>query len=237
MSEADSPDTSDRAALERLVGASVDDLALYVQALTHRSVRREEGGSPLHANERLEFLGDAVLGTVIAEALYERFPEKSEGYLTRLRAKLVSGKALAQAARRLEVGPYLKMSANMVAADGRSNPAILADAYEALLGAVYLDRGLSAARAFVRRTLLDPVSLTELAGRSENYKSLLLEYRQARGCSQPAYRIARAEGPSHDRTFTAEVLLDGEPYGRGVASSKKKAEQQAAHEALRRLCA
>ncbi len=229
------PEDAVHEAIEHMAGLHVDDLVLFEQALTHRSIQRGEATSALHSNGRLEFLGDAVLGTPVAEALYRRFPNKSEGYLTRLRARLVSGKALAQAARRLDLGPHLKMSANMAATGGRENPAVLADAFEALVAALYLDRGPDAPRASVSRALLDPVDLPRLGSRSENYKSLLLEYRQAHGRSQPAYRIAQTEGPSHDRTFTAEVLLDGTPHGRGTAPSKKKAEQLAACEALERL--
>lgn len=233
-SSAPSPSVS-RATIERLVGTSVQDLSLYEQALTHRSRLRGEADSHLATNERLEFLGDALLGFVVAEVLYQRFPEKNEGYLTRLRAKLVSGKALARYARRLDLGPHILMSENAARDEGRDTPSILADAYEALIGALYLDRGLEAARRFIKSTALAPVDLDALAAQNENYKSLLLEYVQARGRVQPTYRIVREEGPSHDKTFTVEALIDGTPYGQGTASSKKKAEQEAARETLEHL--
>lgn len=223
--------------VERLVGMPVQNLPLYEQALTHRSRFRGEADSHLATNERLEFLGDALLGFIIAETLFQRFPDKNEGYLTRLRAKLVSGKALARYARRLDLGPHILMSANAEQSEGRDNPSILADAYEALIGALYLDQGLEAARRFIRASALDPVDLAELAAQNENYKSQLLEYMQAHSRSQPMYRVVREVGPSHDKTFTVEALLDGEPYGRGTASSKKKAEQQAARKTLEHLTA
>jgi ribonuclease-3 len=221
--------------IERLVGRSVNDPALFEQALTHRSRFRGRADTHLATNERLEFLGDALLGFVMAEVLYERFPDKNEGYLTRLRAKLVSRKALARYARRIDLGPHLLMSDNAEQSEGRDNPNILSDAYEALIGALYLDQGMAAAQQFIHASALDPIDLTAVAAQNENYKSQLLEYAQARGRAQPTYRVAHAEGPSHDRTFTVEALLDGTAYGKGTAGSKKKAEQLAAAEALNAL--
>lgn len=217
------------------MGLSVSTLALYERALTHRSRFRGQLESALASNERLEFLGDALLGFVVAEALYRQFPDKKEGYLTRLRAKLVSGNALARYARRIDLGSHLLMSENAERSGGRSNPSILSDAYEALVGALYLDQGLEAARGFIRRTALDPIDLDALARKYQNYKSLLLERMQAQGRAQPTYRVVHEEGPSHDKTFTVEALVDGEPYGRGSAESKKKAEQQAARKTLEQL--
>ncbi len=224
-----------RRTLEALVGQGVGDADLYRRALTHRSLLRGAPGGHLLSNERLEFLGDAVLGALIAEALFARFPEKDEGYLTRLRAKLVSGKALARAAQRIGLGAHIRMSENMALSGGRTHRTILADALEAIIGVLYLDQGAGAARAFVERVLLQHVRLDELAGQQDNYKSLLLEHVQARGGAQPRYRVAKEEGPSHAKTFTVEVLLGGRPSGSGTAGSKKKAEQEAAREALARL--
>ena len=217
------------------MGVRVGDMRLYEQALRHRSMLRGQPGAYLASNERLEFLGDAVLGFVAAEHLYRHFPDENEGFLTRLRAKVVSGAALARCARRLQLGVHILMSENAVQAEGRRNASILADTLEALIGALYLDAGLEAARAFITTHLMEPVNLPELARQRRNYKSLLLEYAQARGWAQPRYRVATLEGPSHDRTFTVEVLLNEEPYGEGTARSKKKAEQQAAGQALDRV--
>ena len=214
---------------------SISDLALYEQALRHRSLLRGQPRSHLYSNERLEFLGDAVLGFVVAEYLYRHFPDETEGFLTRLRAKLVNGQALAHYAESIDLGLHILMSENMVQTQGRRNQTILADAFEAVIGALYLDRGIDAARRFIHRTMLDHADLSGLAAKRDNFKSLLLEYVQAEGWPQPQYRVVTEEGPSHDRTFTVEVLVNEIPYGRGEAGSKKSAEQKAAHEALDRL--
>ena len=227
--------TVSREAVERLVGMPIRDLALYEQALRHRSLLRGEARSHLYSNERLEFLGDSVLGFVVAEHLYRHFPEETEGFLTQLRAKLVNGLALADFALSINLGAFILMSQNMVQTEGRQNPTILADAFEAVIGALYLDRGMGAARRFIHRTMLDDADLHDLAAQRDNFKSLLLEYVQAEAWPQPQYRVVIEEGPSHDRTFTVEVLVNGMAYGQGEAGSKKSAEQKAAREALERL--
>lgn len=224
-----------RADIEQLVGAQVRDLSLYEKALRHRSLLRGSTESHLTSNERLEFLGDAVLGFVIAEHLYAHFPGQDEGFLTRLRARLVSGKALAKYARHVSLGRLVLMSDNMANAQGRRNGTILADALEAIIGAIYLDLGIDAAQAFIQRVIIASINLHELAERNENYKSQLLEYAQARGWEQPEYSVLEEEGPSHKKTFKVGVHVRETIYGHGVASSKKKAEQLAAHEALQRL--
>lgn len=221
--------------MERLTGVSVRDIFLYQRALTHRSMLRGVSESHLASNERLEFLGDAVLGFIVAEYLYHHFPGENEGFLTRLRAKLVNGQALAQCARMIDLNAHILMSENMEQSGGRQNQTILADAFEALIGAVYLDKGIDDARRFIHRSMLDQIDLVDLAERHDNYKSMLLEYVQAQGWAQPEYRIAMEEGPSHDKVFTVEVNVKGRPYGKGTAGSKKKAEQKAAREALRHL--
>ena len=232
-----SDDAIDRSMVKRLTGHPVTDLSLYRRALTHRSVLRGHPDSHLYSNERLEFLGDALLDLVVGEELYETFPSKNEGYLTRLRAKLVNKSALAHYARRIDLGQYLLMSDNAAKDEGRNNPSILADAYEAVVGALYLDSGSDAARSFIYATALDPVDLQDVAAQEENYKSRLLEAMQAEGRPQPTYRVVTETGPSHDKTFTVEACVDDTPYGRGTAGSKKTAEQRAAREALDRLSA
>jgi ribonuclease-3 len=221
-----------RDAVESLVGQPVEDLGLYRRALTHRSLLRGEPDQHLQSNERLEFLGDALIDLVVSEALYDRFPEEDEGHLTRLRARLVSGPALAQYARRMDLGPHLRMSDNAAQGEGRDNPNILADAFEALAGAVYLDQGGGAAARFVHDRALDPFDLDDVAARDENYKSQLLERMQAEGRAQPTYRVVQEEGPSHDKTFTVEAVVGDTAYARGTAGSKQEAEQQAARRTL-----
>ena len=221
--------------VSRLVRTPIRDLSLYRRALTHRSLLRSRNHDVNESNERLEFLGDALLDLIVGEMLYHRFPDRNEGFLTRLRAKLVSGKVLATYARRIDLGNYLLMSRNAAKGEGRDNPSILADAFEALVGALYLDQGYEAAQSFVRDDVLDGVDLQEVAKQKENYKSLLLEWMQAEGRPQPTYRVVDEEGPSHDKTFTVEAVVDDTAYGQGRAGSKKQAEQRAAQEALRRL--
>jgi len=226
-----SPDVS-RDTIERLVGQPIGDLTLYRRALTHRSLLRGDPDQHLRSNERLEFLGDALIDLVVSEALYDRFPEEDEGHLTRLRAKLVSGPALAQYARRMDLGRHLLMSKNAEQGQGRNNPNILADAFEALAGAVYLDRGYSAAIQFVHDHALDPFDLKDVAARDQNYKSQLLERMQAEGRPQPTYRVVHEEGPSHEKTFTVEAMVGKTAYARGTAGNKQEAEQEAARRTL-----
>lgn len=213
----------------------IGDLAPFLQALRHRSVLRGEPNTHLLSNERLEFLGDAVLGFIAAERLYHEFPDYDEGFLTRVRAKIVNGQALARYATALGLGPLILMSDNMDQSGGRENPTILADALEAVIGAVYLDLGEDAARTFIEGKILKEVDLEDLAHQRDNYKSLLLEYVQALGWPQPVYRVLNEDGPSHEKVFTVDVILRSESYGRGQARSKKKAEQEAAGKALDRL--
>jgi len=221
-----------RADIERFVGMRIHDLRFYEHALRHRSVFRGRVTTGTESNERLEFLGDAILGAAVAERLYTEFPNSSEGLLTRMRANLVNGQVLADYARALHLGPLILMSENTARSEGRDNPTILADAFEAIVGALYLDLGFDAARGFVLRVIDQLVDLESLSVQRSNFKSLLLEYAQARGWAQPSYSVAAEEGPSHDRSFTIDVLVEGIPRGRGLAGSKKQAEQTAAQEAL-----
>lgn len=218
-----------------LTGFQPVDLGLYDTALKHRSILRRRADTRIVSNERLEFLGDAVLGFVVAEYLYRCFAGENEGFLTRLRAKLVNGHALAVAARTLGLGKHIRMSENMERKEGRSNESILADALEALMGAVYLDLGLDPARDFVHRVMLDDVNLSRLAHHRDNYKSLLLEHVQSLGDEQPRYELVSELGPGHSRSFTVDVYVGDKNLGRGKAGNKKSAEQRAAREALDRL--
>ena len=224
-----------RRAVESLVGMPVRDLDLYEHALRHRSLFRGLTTDGTESNERLEFLGDAVLGAVVAERVYGAFPDRSEGMLTRTRATLVNGKALAGYALALGLGEMVLMSENMNASEGRQNQTILADAFEAIVGAVYLDLGFGAARQFVLAVLDRCVDLDLAAADKSNHKSRLLEYVQSLGLEQPTYDVVAEVGPSHDREFTVAAVVAGEALGTGVARSKKAAEQTAARHALEAL--
>jgi ribonuclease-3 len=217
----------------RITGEPVERFELYVQAMKHRSVLRDAVDGDADSNERLEFLGDAVLGLATAEYLYLRYPDEDEGYLTRLRAKLVNARALASRAEALGLGDLVMLSDNMKQARGGSNTNILSDAMEALIGAVYLDQGADAARRFVSSRLLEPLDIDSLAQREDNHKSLLLEYAQERGWPQPRYEVVSEEGPGHDRRFTVQVVIHDDPVGEGTGKSKKLAGQRAAAAALR----
>ena len=232
----DAPDTDvSPSAVESLTLQPVGDPTIYRRALTHRSILRGHPNSHRLSNERLEFLGDALLDTIVGEVLFHTFPDEDEGFLTRLRAKLVSKKALAAYARAMDLGTHVLMTENAAKDHGRDNPSILSDAFEALLGAVYLDRGFEAAQVFVEDRALNTVDLEALAQAEENYKSILQETLQANSRALPTYTVVDVTGPSHDRTYTVQVVVDGQPYGRGTASAKQKAEQRAARKALQRV--
>lgn len=220
------------AALFTLLGYTPKTFALFDEALRHRSVLRAQPEPDEASNERLEFLGDAILGVIVSDYLYAAFPHNDEGFLTRLRAKLVSGQNLAAAASALELGRLISMSPEMRQQGGEDNTSILSDAFEALVAALYLDGGMEAARAFVHRVLLDDRDLSRLAQRLDNYKSALLEFAQAKGWPQPTYRVVSTEGTSHEPIFTIDVLLGVHVVGTGQASNKKQAEQRAAEQGL-----
>ncbi|NNF04590.1 MAG: ribonuclease III [Rhodothermales bacterium] len=224
-----------REAICDLVQAEVRDLALYEQALRHRSLLRGMSQAHVESNERLEYLGDAVLGFVIADVLYLSFPDKTEGFLTRVRSKLVNGRQLARSARRIDLGRYVQVGDSLASEEDIDNDSILADAFEAIVGAIYLDLGIQEVRTFIDRTLLEHLDLDEVAERRDNFKSALLEYLQARGREQPRYRVISETGPSHQKQFEVGVYLADQEYGRGEARSKKRAEQAAARIALERL--
>jgi len=203
--------------------------ALLRQALTHRSAQQELS---LPSNERLEFLGDAVLGLVIAERLYRSRPELTEGELTKVKAIAVSEPVLARVARELNLGRYLILSRGEQQTGGRDRSSLLADAFEALVAAVYLDRGLRTARSLILRLLRDHLQAIERREYEPDYKTLLQEKIQELHRTTPTYRVVSETGPDHDRTFVAEVRLAGRLLGRGSGKSKKQAEQAAAQDAL-----
>lgn len=218
--------------LERLIGYRFRNRDLLVRALKHRSVLAATGEPRVRTNERLEFLGDAVLDLVVREELLQRFPRAREGQLTRLKSLQVSGRQLTRIAREMELGAYLQMSDGEQRSGGRTRASILEDALEALIGAIYLDGGLPAAKRFIDRFIASRARRGRESARDRNYKSLLLEYVQSRGISHPVYRVVSERGPDHEKTFTIEVLIGGVSYGRGGGRSKKRAEQIAAREAL-----
>jgi ribonuclease-3 len=208
------------------------DQDLLSQALTHSSYIYENRQNGIENNQRLEFLGDAVLGLAVSDFLYRNYPDHDEGELTKLRAALVCEPSLARTAKSLELGNCLKMGKGEERSGGRERPSILADAFEALLGAIYLDQGLVKASELSLK-FLDPLIKDVLEGRLDrDFKTELQEIVQQRGSEQVQYTILREEGPDHHKIFTAGVLYKGELAGIGCGRSKKEAEQQAAKSAL-----
>jgi len=223
------------AAVQQVLGVSFNDPLLLRQALIHGSFSNENPVLAPIPNERLEFLGDAVLGLVVAARLYLDFPHFSEGEMTRLRAVLVRRDTLARVARSIGLGSYLYLGKGEDATDGRNKAANLAGALEAVIGAVYLDQGLETVTDFINR-LLDAELAKAVSKRSDaNYKSELQELLQAREQKTPSYHVVETSGPDHDKRFTVEVRLGDTILGRGSGKSKKAAETAAAETVLKHL--
>lgn len=218
--------------LENKIGYTIKHRAYFLQALTHRSYLQFVENPSLRSNERLEFLGDSILNLIIAEYLYGEFESLPEGELTKLRSRLVSGASLAEHAKDIALEKFLLLSTSAQAAVERGSATLLADAYEAVIAAIYLDGGMDAARNFVYRHIITHTRRDELMLSDRNYKSILLEFVQARKLSSPKYLTVREAGPNHARTFSVEVHVSGTKHGSGEGRSKKEAEQNAAREAL-----
>ncbi|MDY6825653.1 MAG: ribonuclease III [Bacillota bacterium] len=225
---------------EKIVGLLNDlgwpfvDRKLYEQALTHSSYAHEKGHRRLH-NERLEFLGDAVLELIISDYLYEVYPHLQEGKLTKLRADMVCEASLARIAFTLNLGEYIRLGKGEIVGGGSTRPSLLADAVEAMIGALYLDVGLKKGRQCVLDLYQQILFELKEGVLRRDYKTLLQEFTQARFAVTPVYRISKESGPDHQKTFEAEVILDNDTIGSGWGRSKKDAEQAAAREAWNRM--
>lgn len=220
--------------IEEKIGYRFRDPELLRQALTHSSYANERGWGRLGCNERLEFLGDSILGYFTAEYLYRGYPDKPEGEMTKLRAELVCENSLAKVAEALELGKALLLGRGEELGGGRGRPSITADAVEALLAAIYLDGGAEEARRFVYTFILSNAPRAAREG-SHDFKTLLQELVQRDGAESPLYRMTGESGPDHCKVFSAEVLVDGRALGEGSGRSKKEAEQNAARDALEKL--
>lgn len=220
--------------LQSRLNYAFKDGELLRLAMTHPSVAHEQGAKMQH-NQRLEFLGDAVLQLVLSSELYEKFPGVSEGPLTKARAQMVNRRSLAEQAHRLELGGSLILSRGEENNRGRERPSTLADAFEALLGAIFLDGGFDAARGVILRQFRDGFGELEAIPNLENPKGELQEILQAQASDSPRYELACISGPDHDRVFEAVVYHRESELGRGNGKSKKAAESQAAWDALQRL--
>ena len=225
----------DLVALQENLKVSFNDLSLLEQALVHSSYINENPGFAPVSNERLEFLGDAILGFVVAEKLYQDFPDLAEGEMTKLRSVLVRRDTLARIARAIRLGDYLYLGRGEEASGGRHKLANLAGALEAVVAAVFLDRSLAITREFVLKLLEEELQKVVKQGTVVDYKSQLQELTQSRYRSTPDYRLLEEVGPDHDKRFTVEVGAGDVVLGRGSGKSKKMAETEAAHSALEQL--
>lgn len=229
---------ADKKALEELalrLSYRFNDNGILEQALVHRSFLNEKADQNIKNNERLEFLGDAVLSTAISHLLIEKFPDADEGMLSKFRARLVNENTLAKLAADIELGRFLLLGKGEEITGGRGKSSILSDAYEAVIAAVYLDGGFEAAFPLVSRqfsNLIDEVSVTEI---SRDYKTELQEQTQELFKVAPIYELISETGPEHNKVFEVEVLIKGERFGKGQGKAKKEAEQRAAMETLEKL--
>ena len=221
--------------LQQVIGTTFQDPSLLQQAFVHSSYVNENPDFPLPDNERLEFLGDALLSFIVAEKLYHEFPHLAEGELTEIRVSLVRQETLAQLASALKLGDYLYLGKGEESTGGRQRQTNLADAFEALIGAIFLDQGLTAARDFVLGKLDSRLDRIRTRGIGRNYKALLQEFTQAEYQQLPAYRVVETSGPPHDKDFTVEVTLEDKILGTGSGKSKRAAEMEAARSAWEEL--
>ncbi len=220
---------------QKHLGISFRQESLLEMAFVHPSYLNENPGFAGSSNERLEFLGDAILNFIVAEKLYEEFPELSEGNLTEIRASLVCRDTLAEIAFSLKLGDWLLLGQGEEANGGRTRPSNLANAMEALIGVLYLEQGLARARRFIFRQLKPRLDKIKVGKRTPNYKALVQELVQGQKRPTPVYRLVETAGPDHSKQFTVEILVEGEVVGNGTGKSKKAAENQAARAAWEKL--
>ena len=219
--------------LETAIGYRFNNIALLQNALTHSSYANERWHNSLLSNERLEFLGDAILGMTVAKFLYQSFPDRPEGELTRMRADMVCEQTLAKVAAKIELGRHLLLGNGEEQGGGRTRNSILADAVESVIAATYLDGGLEAAQRFIEKFVLVEVPVKRL--HNADYKTALQELVQQKKNQVLSYGLIGESGPDHDKKFDVEVKLNGVVVGTGSGSSKKRAEQDAARAALEKL--
>lgn len=219
--------------LENAIGYRFKNITLLQNALAHSSYANERWHDSLKSNERLEFLGDSILGMVVAEYLYRNFPDRPEGDLTRMRADMVCERSLAMIAERIDLGKHLLLGNGEESSGGRTRDSILADAVESVIAACFLDGGMEPARKFIDGFVLTDVPVRKL--RNADYKTALQELVQQKKNQVLSYALVEESGPDHDKHFVVQVSLNGAVVGTGEGRSKKKAEQDAAHNAIEHL--
>lgn len=217
--------------LERCFQTKIYDPGNYLRALRHRSKLVDHAWGSTESYERLEFLGDSVLDLIVTEIVFDRFPEDNEGFMTQLRSKLVKGDALAGYSLQMGLPQYIEIGDRAKGQGIEYSVSILGDIFEALVGALYHDRGYRVTRTFIQRVIDEYLNIQELASMEDNYKSILMEYAQARRMRIPTYKVIAEHGPAHNRTFEVEVCISDAQVGRGSGRSKKLAEQDAARNA------
>jgi len=218
--------------LEKKINFSFQSKKLLEKAFTHRSYLNEVKEKNLFSNERLEFLGDAVLEFLTSSFLYQQFPQKKEGQLTNLRSSIVCTKTLSQMAIRLNLGQYLRLSKGEEKEGGRKNPSLLADTFEALLGAIYLDQGINQANVFLEKNFFPYIKKIIAQENLKDHKSLFQEIVQEKIKVSPIYKVLKEEGPDHAKEFKIGVFVNGKVYGIGFGKSKQSAEENAAQAAI-----
>lgn len=221
--------------LESILGIKINNPFLFIRALRHRSTLNDNEFGRHESYERLEFLGDAVLDLIVSEIIFDEFPHEDEGFLTKLRAKLVRGEALASYARKLDLSNIMLVGKRAQGQGIEYSKGALADVFESLIGAIYIDKGYDEAAQFIEKVFKQFVNLKEVNERLDNYKSILLEYAQARQWSIPHYKVMDESGPAHQKVFQIVAIVNNEKMGEGQGKTKKEAEQQAARQTLKML--
>jgi ribonuclease-3 len=220
------------ARIETMIGTWIQNPNLYAMALRHRSKLVESDFQDHESYEQLEFLGDAVLDLIVAELIYNRYPTQDEGFMTQMRSRIVRAETLARLAEGLKLAEVIEIGDRVRDQGIETSVNVMSDIFEALIGAIYRDRGFDVVFEFVERVILSEIDFSNIEQERENFKSLLLEYAQSRKLGTPTYRTSAVEGPDHERTYTIQVLIGTDVRGTGTGKSKKKAEQKAAEEAL-----
>jgi len=221
--------------IEKTIGVKFKNKALLKKAFTHRSYLNEHSKLNLSSNERLEFLGDAILELWVSDQIFNRFPNHPEGYLTNFRAKVVFTESLAKIAQKLNLGSFLLLSRGEGKEGGRQNRSLSANTLEALIGAIYEDQGLRAVQGFLKKNILPQIKKITKEPILKDYKSLLQEVIQKKGKIAPDYRLIKSSGPDHNKTFVFTVLADNRRVGEGKGKTKQTAQQNAAQKALESL--
>jgi len=218
-----------REEIEKILKFRVRNIQLYQEALLHKSAVKLYDVQL--SNERLEFIGDSVLNLIIARWIYDSYPTENEGFMTKLRTRIVSGQCLAKLASNLELHKYIRMNDKALRQGWNTNPRILEDTFEAIIGALYLDQGIKKTTEYIINDLLTQLDITGMLV-DTNYKDILMRYTQSNNNKLPEYTIIREDGPNHNKQFVVSVSIETNAIGEGVAKSKKQAEQHAAYHAL-----